>query len=140
MGAIESRLERALRAGVATAPASTSSGRLSWRRLDRALAYMHAHLHERVRLDDIAYAAGLSAYHFSRAFRKTTGVPPYRYLLNCRVERVRELLRIGDRTLADIAADTGFADQSHMCNVFRRLNGTTPGGFRDAMTGSMLDK
>jgi AraC family transcriptional regulator len=139
MGAIESCLEEALRAGMTSSTVSSMSGRLSRRRLARAITYIQDHLHENVRLDDIAAAAGLSVYHFSRAFRTTTGASPYRYLLRCRVEKVRELLGDDGRTLAGIAVDAGFADQSHMCNVFKRLTGTTPKGFRDALNEAMRD-
>ena len=62
-------------------------------------------------------------------------MPPYRCLLHCRVTKVRELLSIGDRPLAEIAAAAGFADQSHMTNVFKRLTGTTPLAFRNESAG-----
>lgn len=133
MGATDTCLEEALRAGMAGATVAGVSGRLSRRRLALAIAYIENHLHENVRLDDIAAAAGLSMYHFSRAFRNAMGTSPYRYLLRCRVERVLVLMRDDGRSLADIAVAAGFADQSHMSNVFRRLTGVTPHILRNSI-------
>ena len=58
-------------------------------------AYLHAHLAEDVSLGDLAAAARLERSYLIRAFRKQVGVPPYTYLLNCRVERARTLLAKG---------------------------------------------
>ena len=103
---------------------------LSQRRLMSAIAYMRMHVAEAIELRDIAAAANLSVFHFARAFRNTTGITPYQYLLDIRMDRVRELLLAGDMPLAEIAARAGFADQSHMSNAFRRLTGMTPLGYR----------
>jgi AraC family transcriptional regulator len=103
---------------------------LSQRRLFDALAFMRKHLAEDIRLAQIAAAANLSVHHFSRSFRNTTGIPPYRYLLDCRVDKVKALLPDDGIPLADIAARAGFADQAHMGNVFKRLTGLTPLQYR----------
>jgi AraC family transcriptional regulator len=107
------------------------AGRLSGRRLQRAIDYIHAHLIGDVRLGDIATAAGLSVFHFARTFKKTTGLTPHAYLMKARVERAKELLLEYDKTLVEIASETGFSDQSHMSRVFRRFTGATPSEFRD---------
>jgi len=108
-----------------------ATGCLSGRRLRRAIDYVHAHLQENVRLEDIAAAAGLSAFHFSRAFKSTIGLTPHGYLMFVRVERAKALLSRCDRTMTEIAAEAGFSDQSHMSKVFRRLTGCTPTEFRN---------
>jgi AraC family transcriptional regulator len=130
MGAIECSLDRSMLDG--TALRGTV---LSQRRLLRAIAYMRAHIAGVITLHDIARDANLSVYHFARAFRNTTGITPYRYLLGCRIEKVRELLPDCDMPLAEVAALAGFADQSHMCNVFKRLTGETPREFRQRARG-----
>jgi AraC family transcriptional regulator len=127
MGAIETCFTAR---GVALARHRPAGARLSPRRLARAVEFMRQHLADDIGVKEIAAAASLSAFHFARAFRNTTGMPPYRCLLHCRVTKVRELLSIGDRPLAEIAAAAGFADQSHMTNVFRRLAGMTPSQYR----------
>jgi AraC family transcriptional regulator len=100
------------------------------RAVRRALDYIHANLASNVRLADIAGAARMSVYHFSRTFSKAMGIGPHRYLLQARVERVKALLRAGDRTLASIADETGFSDQSHMSKVFRKSTGWSPKAYR----------
>jgi len=87
---------------------------LAPRAVQRALDYIHANLADSVRLEHIAAAARMSVFHFSRTFRKATGTGPHRYLLQARVEKIKALLLTSDRSLASIADETGFSDQSHM--------------------------
>ena len=79
-------------------------------------------------LADLAAAAGLSRYQFLRAFTRLTGLPPHAYLLQRRVQHARRLVR-GGLPLAEAAAASGFADQSHMTRCFARSFGLTPGAF-----------
>jgi AraC-like DNA-binding protein len=79
-------------------------------------------------LTAMAFAAGLSRYQFLRAFTRLTGLPPHAYLLQRRIQHARGLVR-GGMTLADAAAVSGFADQSHMTRCFVRSFGLTPGSF-----------
>jgi AraC-like DNA-binding protein len=74
----------------------------------------------------LAAEAGLSRYQFLRAFTRLTGLPPHAYLLQRRVQRARRLVLAG-LPLADAAAASGFADQSHMTRCFARSLGLTPG-------------
>ncbi|MBI3527494.1 MAG: helix-turn-helix transcriptional regulator [Betaproteobacteria bacterium] len=107
-----------------------SMGRFPPRAVRRAIEYIHANLAGDLRLENIAGAAGQSVFHFSRTFRNTTGLAPHRYLPQARIERVKALLLESDRSLAAIAEESGFSDQSHMSKVFRRLTGATPKTFR----------
>ncbi|WP_439687165.1 helix-turn-helix domain-containing protein [Cupriavidus oxalaticus] len=75
------------------------------------------------------YAVPVRRSHFIRAFCHTTGKTPYQWLLERRIEVVKASLR-GPASIAKIASDCGFADQSHMTRVFRRLTGMTPAGWR----------
>jgi AraC family transcriptional regulator len=78
----------------------------------------------------MAAAAHLSVYHFARQFKAATGLPPHQYVIRRRVERARQLLQAGtDLSLAEVAACTGFSDQSQFCHHFKRLVGVTPGQF-----------
>ena len=101
------------------------------RSMRRAIEYIHANLSQDVRLDDIAEAASLSKFHFARAFTKTTGMAPHRYVMRARVGKVKELLAESELSLAAIADEAGFSDQSHMSKVFKRLTGLTPKTFRN---------
>jgi AraC family transcriptional regulator len=77
-------------------------------------------LSEPVSLDDLANLAGLSPFHFVAMFKRSTGLAPHQYLLAQRIERARALLAESRVPIADVAARTGFADQSHLMRVFRR--------------------
>lgn len=96
----------------------------------RAKELMRATLNEEVPLSRLAAECGLSVRHFARAFRRSTGVPPHRWLLNHRAERARELLSNRALSLAEVAMACGFADQSHFTRVFRGIMGISPGAWR----------
>jgi AraC-like DNA-binding protein len=92
--------------------------------------YVQAHLHSELRLEQMTYHVGLSPYYLAHAFKTTTGIAPYRYVLHCRLERAQRLLRETQMALAAIAYEVGFGNQSHMTTVFcKRLN-TTPSKYR----------
>jgi AraC-like DNA-binding protein len=86
-------------------------------------------------LADIAAACGLSASHFARAFRRSTGLPPHAWLNKARVDRATMLLRQRRQSLAEIALECGFVDQSHFTRVFVRRVGLTPGAWRRMLSG-----
>lgn len=81
-------------------------------------------------LSDAADACGLSPNYFARAFKKSVGTPPHRWLLLQRVLLAKSLLRDAERSLADIATACGFADQSHFTRVFTSIVGASPGAWR----------
>ena len=81
----------------------------------------------------LADIACLSPYHFSRSFTQAAGVGPQRYVTQRRLERAKTLMRRTNQPLALIAQEAGFADQSHLTQVFRREMGVTPGRFRAAL-------
>ncbi|CAN2966103.1 MULTISPECIES: helix-turn-helix domain-containing protein [Pseudomonas] len=89
----------------------------------RLTDYIEASLADEVRLADLSNIVNLSPYHFSRVFRRTFGMSPYQYLLLCRVNRAKHLITTTDRSLLDIALDTGFAGASQFSRAFRRIVG-----------------
>jgi len=86
-------------------------------------------LGEDLALDTLAAEAHMSSWHFLRVFRRETGATPHLYILQRRLARARRLLEAGEAP-ADVAAATGFSDQSHLTNRFRRTYGVTPAVFR----------
>lgn len=100
----------------------------------RVVELMKKRLAEPLTLDELAEAAGLSPFHFARQFKTATGHPPHDYLIRLRVDRAQELIRQDGRnwSLAAIANESGFADQSHMARHFRKVLGVTPGAFAEA--------
>jgi AraC family transcriptional regulator len=87
---------------------------------------MHANLDHAISLKKVAEAAHISPSHLLRIFKRATGSPLHQFLIRLRVNRARELLLTGNASIADVAAEVGFADQSHLTRHFKRLLGTTP--------------
>jgi AraC-like DNA-binding protein len=81
-------------------------------------------------IHDAAAACKLSRGHFSRAFKTSTGLSPTHWRLEQRVRQAQALLEYPELTLVDIAAECGFADQSHFTNVFSRFRRQSPGAWR----------
>jgi AraC-like DNA-binding protein len=79
-------------------------------------------------LDDLARAAGVGRFRLLRLFRAGVGLPPHRYLLAQRIRLARRMLERGV-PIGEVAAATGFADQSHLHRHFRRTLGVTPGQY-----------
>jgi len=117
--------------GTQVDPPSTQ-GRLAPWQERRAKEFMDAHLHEEIYLSQVARECKLSSSHFARAFRRSTGLPPHRWLLGQRVERAKRLMVTSMLPLAEIALACGFADQSHLSRVFTQKIGTTPNAWRRA--------
>ena len=112
-------------------PAGRSDGALPPRKLRAVVEYIEEHLDASPTLEQMAATAHLSAYHFARQFKAATGLPPHQYLIARRVERAKQLLQAGtDLSLAEVAAQAGFSDQSQFSRHFKRLVGVTPRQFR----------
>jgi len=86
---------------------------------------------EDLRMDALAEVAGMSKYHFSRLFKDAVGVPPYRYVVQQRVEAARGLLLRTDLSVTQIALRAGFSSQSHLSTAFREHAGASPGELRE---------
>jgi len=95
------------------------------RSIKTALDYLTDNLTKNVSLNELSSLAGFSAYHFLRVFRDTVGLPPHAYQTQLRINLAKRLLA-GGKEIIDVAHDTGFTDQSHFSNKFRRLVGATP--------------
>src|SRR4051794_1656861 len=81
-------------------------------------------------VDDLARVAGLSRAHFSREFRRAFGESPHAYLLTRRLERAAALLRMTDRSVADICVSVGLTSVGSFTTSFRRMFGVPPATYR----------
>jgi transcriptional regulator GlxA family with amidase domain len=116
-------------------PTRANCGLSAWQeRIAKEL--LSADLAEEPSIAAVARACRLPASRFVRAFRQTTGAPPHRWLRGFRVERAKELLFNSALSLAQVAYECGFADQSHFTRVFADSMGTTPGAWRRARRSS----
>jgi AraC family transcriptional regulator len=96
----------------------------------QVMEFMQAHLDQDLSLDVLARQTGFSPYHFARLFRQTVGESPHKFLLRRRIERAQHLLEKTNMPLVLIAAECGFASQSHLTQVFKRHLGLTPRAYR----------
>jgi AraC family transcriptional regulator len=92
--------------------------------------FIHAQISDKITISDLAAVAGLSQYHFVRAFKDTVGLPPYQYVLSERINRAKGLLSKPDLSLGDVAFAVGFSDASQLNRVFRKFVGVTPTAYR----------
>ncbi|WP_407522540.1 helix-turn-helix domain-containing protein [Methylobacterium oryzisoli] len=100
--------------------------RLGRRQMADLIDYMEANLHRDVAVADLAALVGLSANHFGRCFRTTTGLPPYAFLTRRRLERAAVLLADTSLPVIEIAAMVGYVNPSQFSSAFRRHKGVTP--------------
>jgi AraC-like DNA-binding protein len=100
------------------------------RHLLRAKDLADARYYERVDVDDMAGAAGLSKAHFSREFRRVFGESPHHYLLTRRLERAAALLRMTDWTVAEVCLEVGLQSIGSFTTSFKRAYGRTPTEYR----------
>jgi transcriptional regulator GlxA family with amidase domain len=107
-----------------------SRGGLPPRALRRVREFIEAHLEENISIQMLAGIAGLSMYHFARAFKKSEGMTPHEYLIQRRVRRAKDLLAKTELPLSEIALASGFSDQSHCARRFREHVGVTPSSYR----------
>jgi AraC family transcriptional regulator len=112
------------------APAAKTQHRLGAAQLRIAIEYLDARTDGGLTLSDLAAVTGLSQSHFSRAFKASTGLAPYRWHLNRRINRAQRLLLDSQLSVVQIAALTGFADQAHFTRAFRQVTRTTPAAWR----------
>lgn len=98
--------------------------------IETACKFMEEHFAEHICLDQICRQAGLSKSTLLRAFTRSKGITPYRYLETLRINEAKKLLAAGVSPL-DTAVRTGFSDQSHFTNYFTSFIGLAPGVYRE---------
>jgi AraC family transcriptional regulator len=115
--------------GIKIPPSLVRGGLAPWQ-LHRATEMLKAKLDGQIALSQVARECKLSVSHFVRAFKQTIGQPPYRWLLQQRIEAAKELLLHSGLPMVEIALKCGFADQACFIRAFRKLLDTTPGEWR----------
>jgi AraC-like DNA-binding protein len=84
-------------------------------------------------IDEMAKHAGMSKFHFIREFKKNIGITPWQYILQRKITRAKELLHNRDKTIKQIAYETGFRDPDYFSTTFRKFTGLKPGDFRNTL-------
>jgi AraC family transcriptional regulator len=106
------------------------TGGLSPMTLRRAIERLRSDSDADVSLAALASEAGLSRFHFCRAFKESTGLSPHAWLRQYRLEQAMNMLRDTDASLVSVAAALGYASQTAFAAAFRRLTGETPSDWR----------
>ena len=122
------QLERAH--GVPEVQPRVLGGGLAPLALKRVREYVAAHLASGIRLQQLASVAGLSPYHFARAFKTSTGLSPNSFVLHCRIAEAKRLLSASSLPIGEIARRTGFNGPGQLSTRFRAMSGTTPSAYR----------
>ena len=115
-----------------TSPQAAPDGRggLPRSTLRRVTDFVNDNLSTDLGLSEMAGVANLSRYHFSRQFKRSTGLSPHQYVIQRRVKRARELLSNTDLPVGDVASAVGFTHQSHLAQHVRRHFGVAPSALR----------
>lgn len=119
---------------IVRSPANRRGGLAPWQ-LKRVLEAMEDQLGEDLALADLARIAGCSPTHFSRAFKQSVGVAPFRWLHQRRIEKAKHMLANSGWSLAEIALEVGFSAQPHFTTAFGQATGLTPGAWRRQRLG-----
>jgi AraC-like DNA-binding protein len=104
--------------------------------LRRVVEHVEANLHRDPRLAELSALAHMSAFHFARLFKRSSGLSPHRFVVARRIDHAKELLAAGGVSIATISRIVGFRTPSHFTTVFRRSAGVTPSAYRSAAHGS----
>ena len=118
-------------ARVVTMP-SKRAAQLAPRQMRAVESYVEEHLDRSISLAELAATAGLSPFHFLRAFKRSVGVTPARYVLDRRMAGARLLLKTGCLSVSEIGIRVGFDHSGHFARAFRRAVGVTPSAFRNS--------
>jgi AraC-like DNA-binding protein len=111
-------------------PQPSMRGGLAPWQAERVKRHIESEFAGRINIDELAQITRLSTSYFSAAFRTSFGTSPHDYICRRRVDHAKHLMLNSDTPLCEIALDCGFADQSHLCRVFRRITGQTPAAWR----------
>ncbi|UZQ85206.1 AraC family transcriptional regulator [Thermoclostridium stercorarium] len=98
--------------------------------VEETISYINKNFARNINVEHLAERTGFSPYHFIRIFKKETGLTPYEYIVNVRINTAKYLLRNSRLSVKDICYSTGFSSESVFCSAFKRRLGVTPTEYR----------
>jgi AraC family transcriptional regulator len=108
------------------------TGTLPSGRLRKVTEHIRQNLDRELPLAELAALVYMSPYHFARLFKRSTGVPPHRFVVRQRIVHARAILATRELSVAQISRMVGFRTPSHFSAVFHRITGLTPNRYRIA--------
>jgi AraC-like DNA-binding protein len=97
--------------------------------VEQAIGYMRDRLDQPLSLSEVASAVAVSPRHFARLFKQATGQTPVEFLIDLRLERAKELLKVPDNRVTDVCNEVGYSSLSYFVRLFKRRFGVTPGKY-----------
>lgn len=113
-----------------TEQARGDSAALPGFKLRRVTEWMAAHLTDPFSLARVAQEAGMSEFHFTRLFKRSTGLPPSRYQIKLRIETAQRLLRETTKSIISVGNEVGYSNPSYFAQIFRKETGLSPSDYR----------
>lgn len=98
--------------------------------IQKAIEYMNVFFSSNITIEDICKEINISPFYFIRTFKQKTGISPHQYLLNIRIKKAKELLKIKQYSITEAAMMSGFVNLSHFSNTFKIATGTSPSEYR----------
>ena len=111
-------------------PAASYRGGLPGYRLKHVTEFIEGNLPNDVSLQQLAGVAGMSENYFAELFKRSTGLAPHQFVLRRRIERAKQVLSEGKRSVSDAGLSAGFENPSHFARMFRKIVGVSPSRFR----------
>ncbi len=105
--------------------------RIETRSIAQVRAYIEAHCIDNFSIQDLASLVNLNPYYLVRCFSQQVGTSPHQYKLHWQLERAKQAILTEDIVIAQVAANCGFYDQSHLNRAFKRALGVSPGRYRE---------
>ncbi len=109
------------------------------KQISKAILFAKRNYENQIGLDDLVAASGLSKYHFTRLFHKTTNLTPIQYLTKVRIDKAIELLRMTNHSVDEIAKQVGYTNGNYFIKVFHKRIGMSPGQFRESKYSVPVD-
>lgn len=106
------------------------TGKISLNEWRRVVEFCNANMGDKIVLHDLASLVGLDRFQFLRAFSHTTGITPHAWLLRLRLEHACALLSAGKHSVAQVATEVGFYDQSHFSRAFKTAYKVSPSSYQ----------
>ncbi len=110
--------------------AASFKGGITPRKLKHITEFVYQNLEQEFSLATLAKEVQMGESYFARVFKQTVGVPPYQFVLHCKINKAKELLTETRLPLVEISYILGFSSQSHFTSVFHKQVGMTPKSFR----------